>query len=872
MLDVGAVARALVEECAPPLLLHTLAEPLGVNDSMASACLGFIVSLHDLGKISPGFQNKQPRLRPTPGNDFGYTASDETDHAVVTCYAVRKVLIESCCCRERRQAKEIALAVSGHHGVFPGDYDIRMASERGAWGEARSACAEELRRIFGVAWENLQIPQAPLPSGWLMMIAGLTSVADWLASDQESFPLAGNVGSLADYAGWSLARAREVLRRTGWRRLPERDHVCGFADLFPQINGAPNGMQKTCERLAREAQAPFLLLVEAPMGQGKTEAALWAAEVARRRLGMTGIYYALPTQATSNQMFMRLLKFLTGRFTDGPVEFQLLHGMAEFNEAFEELRSATAEYEPHPQDVHAPRDTHGTEGSVEAHEWFRARKRGLLAPFAVGTVDQALLGALTMRHMFVRLFGLAHKTVIIDEVHAYDVYMSTLLDRLIEWLAAVGSNVVLLSATLPKARRRELLEAYAGHAISDADARYPSVHLVTRGRTACESLPEEELRTVRVGPCAGGIPGALDLLSVRLKGGGCAAWICNTVGQAQKAFEALESDSRFADIPEEDRILFHARFLAKDRLRIERDVLAKFGKSEGGQSDRRPRKAVVVATQVIEQSLDLDFDVMMTELPPADLLLQRMGRLHRHRARDAARPVLLKEPAIYWIEPELDFQGRPEFTLSGRIYQPYVLFRTWRLVRERSSVRLPQDVEAWIEAVYGNMDETQPFLQEVKQKMEEDRFTERGAAKRRIMPPPDIEDGVLDELCTRMVYDDDEEKSQAMTRLAEPTVTVVCLHETPSGLSFTSDGGELFNMERKPDRETVKKLLAHSVKMEVSRWEHYKAAHPTPASWSDVAVLRSCRLAPLCNGTLEYRGRRLTLDVRIGLTEERTSN
>jgi CRISPR-associated endonuclease/helicase Cas3 len=552
-----------------------------------------------------------------------------------------------------------------------------------------------------------------------MVFAGLVSVADWIASNEDHFPpVDGNDIDLSQYLTRATQQAQLATSALGWNRLPVAQSPATFTELFPKLQGGPNGMQSLCGQMVAAADKPFLLLVEAPMGQGKTEAALWAADLAQTCLGHGGLYYALPTQATSNQMFLRMREFLQHRYPSENVSFHLLHGLANLNESFAELRSKAAEAASNFRPSHVGHDD-GAPGTLVAWEWFCARKRGLLAPFAVGTIDQALLAALTTRHMFVRLFGLAGKTVILDEVHAYDAYMSTLLKRLIEWLSALGANVVLLSATLPAEKRRDLVAAYAGNDAIAHSCGYPRVSWVSGSDVRCKPIPVTESKTVRVVPSSSGTNGALSLLAEKLQGGGCVAWICNTVGHAQDAFRALDGDSRFSDA---DRILFHARFMVEDRLRLEKTVLERFGKPKRDGANMRPRKAVVVATQVIEQSLDLDFDWILTELSPVDLMLQRIGRLHRHRRGE--RPAPLSTPELCWLEPESGAEGRPAFGPSAFIYEPYILLRTLRLLKRESSrqLMLPADVEAWIEAVYGKPEaETDSEYVKWRQEMEQHR-------------------------------------------------------------------------------------------------------------------------------------------------------
>lgn len=225
------------------------------------------------------------------------------------------------------------------------------------------------------------------------------------------------------------------------------------------------------------------------MGEGKTEAAMYLADYWSGNLGQQGHYFALPTQATSDQMFARVRQFLTRRYGSGLVNLQLLHGHASLSAEFEALRQRGDQVLLPCIGVTEEAKREG----VIAAEWFTHRKRGLLAPFGVGTIDQALLAVLQTRHVFVRLFGLSHKTVILDEVHAYDAYMTTLLERLLEWLASLGTSVVLLSATLPRKRRHALLDAYSKGLEGNieglsSDGPYPRITWLSHRQVKVEQL------------------------------------------------------------------------------------------------------------------------------------------------------------------------------------------------------------------------------------------------------------------------------------------------------------------------------------------------------------------------------------------------
>jgi CRISPR-associated nuclease/helicase Cas3-like protein len=398
-------------------------------------------------------------------------------------------------------AESYARIVAGHHGAIPKRAEITApqvgpdACGSGEWVRSRQEIVDALAGLSGIA--RASPPRAP--SGpEAMALAGMISVADWIGSMKQSFPFAATDGALPDpfdfdgYAVAAAANAEIAIKELRWVHHAVRDAPKDFKSLFPSI-AEPNDLQCVAEQVGEALDGPTLVIIEAPMGEGKTEAALYLAEAAATRLGQTGLYFALPTQATSNQMFSRVREFLT-RVLGGEINLQLLHGHADLSAEFQDMREAGARsFTPIYDEYGNPSTT------VVAAEWFTYRKRGLLAPFGVGTVDQALMAVLRARHFFVRMFGLGGKTIVIDEVHAYDVYMSTLMERLLEWLAASGSSVFLLSATLPSGRREALSSAYMrGLGVapqSDTRAVYPRItYASARGSGEIEVTPSARIR------------------------------------------------------------------------------------------------------------------------------------------------------------------------------------------------------------------------------------------------------------------------------------------------------------------------------------------------------------------------------------------
>jgi CRISPR-associated endonuclease/helicase Cas3 len=432
-------------------------------------------------------------------------------------------------------------------------------------------------------------------------------------------------------------------------------------------------------------------------------------------------------------------------------------------------------------------------------------------------VDQALLSVLQTRHFFVRLFGLAGKTVIIDEVHAYEAYMTTLLERLLEWLAALGSPVVLISATLPAQRREGLVRAYAKGlgltllpSLSQQD--YPRITWVTPSNHGAQSITQAPESSCELK--LSWIPDDPSDLASRLKGalanGGCAAVICNTVRRAQEVYQVLKP--LFPDVaddggPELD--LFHSQFLYQDREEREKRALSRFGKPDSkvvladGQevTVQRPTKAILIATQVIEQSLDLDFDLMVTDIALIDLLLQRAGRLHRHQRQ---RPEGLEAAQLWVRQPNL-VDDVPQFDSgSAHVYEPNLLLRTWLALQKRTdqgkgivTLQLPDDIDALIQQVYHDESAAPDLppglrhaLEDTRIKMEQELQKEASEAKDRWIKGPDYE-GALWRLAQDPKEEDAPELHQAHQPLRVgvlPMSKLWCCMETMSSPLWTVKG------------------------------------------------------------------------------------
>jgi CRISPR-associated endonuclease/helicase Cas3 len=505
------------------------------------------------------------------------------------------------------------------------------------------------------------------------LLAGFCSLCDWIGSNTDYFPYARWRLAPAAYLDVQLERIRrhDILRHVGL--IADVESCKGVQSLL-RPDEQPRGVQVLVDRLD---PAPTLTIVEAPTGSGKTEAALAHAWRLLESGCADAVIFALPTQATANAMLARAMRFAEQAF--GGANVVLAHGHRAFNPSFQELVDAGRRQTAQGR----------SEASIQCAGWLASsRKRVFLGQIGVCTVDQVLLSVLPVQHSFVRAFGVARAVLIIDEVHAYDAYMNGLLTEVLRRHRAVGGSAVLLSATLPTSIRNTLLDAWAGH--GPEDAPYPVIWQTSAATATAHTLPREQqpaesIVGVELMKLADAFPdsGMIERIIAAADAGALVGIVMNTVQDAQRLTGVLrEHSNSIVD-------LFHARFRLCDRQRIEEQVIADYGRDAG-----RTRGRILVATQVIEQSLDLDFDWLITQICPVDLLFQRIGRLHRHLREE--RPAGFADPLCSIVSVASEDYALHEFVYGD----PRLLWRTEHLLKAAEQIHFPDAYRNWIERVY----------------------------------------------------------------------------------------------------------------------------------------------------------------------------
>jgi CRISPR-associated endonuclease/helicase Cas3 len=733
-LDVAAVAERLLERM--PWLTRALLRILGCPDSERETVVRtivFLAAIHDLGKFANGFQKMRPEL-------WEPTASPE-ERASVWRYGgpLRHDALGAALLQERGIVRSwfpgpsprpaIALlslvqAACGHHGSPPS-----VAQAAPSLRSCFSARNIDDARSF-VDWARAALGPAEMPvfaeakaRRASLLLAGLLSVADWIGSNRDWFEYAPDADDPLAYLELARKRAAHAVAEA---RVVPRPPVPAptFASLYPEV-AAPSPLQAAVDGMSLDGQC--LTLIEEMTGGGKTEAANLLAAKLMACGAANGVYVALPTTATADAMAERQVRMYKRFFNEDGASFVVLHS-----------NGARAQAELS--------DAHG--GTCAA--WMTEdRRRKTVAEVGVGTIDQALLAAVPSKFATVRLFGLAGKVVVVDEAHSYDGYTQELLIGAVRLFASVGASVALVSATLSKAVKRRLATAFcegAGFPLGDAalldDDRYPLVTLLDRQGLRPPIAPPPTPRaprpkTVRL---VNSVAEAEALVLTAARSGRCVLWSRNTVDDAIRAARRLRDDHGHADVT-----VYHARFPDSLRWGVQKRLLARFGKDSRG-AERAG--GIVVATQIVESSFDIDVDLVVVDLKPMDAVVQTAGRGCRHaRDRDGdplasgAGGVDAREPHEVVVvsadpvsDPDADWHRRL-FPAAAGIYENVgALWRTARALRSVGAIAYPDGVRPLIESVFGT-DEAPAALEQASLAAEGHDAAERSLARPCILDP-----------------------------------------------------------------------------------------------------------------------------------------
>lgn len=865
--DTRQIARLLwmrwLSEGQRRCIIASLSQP---DEEVAANIVGFLGAIHDIGKATPAFQIK-PGFVNSPDLDAmliemlegeGFSAlrsvrlanPEKSPHALAGQYLLSEYGVR----------EDIASVVGAHHGK-PVD-DSNRIQNQGAY-SSNYYQVEDAHHPIYQKWKDaqrsifewaLQISEfdsvSSLPSiqqPGQVLLSGLLIMADWIASNETYFPLVSLQTTEIDNQ-----QARMENGFSKWLEDASYPWDAQFNTPYAlyknRFNFAPRNVQSVFAEVIENTKNPGIFILEAPMGLGKTEAALVGVEQLAQKTGRSGLFFGLPTQATSNGMFPRINAWLrkVGEDDDNQFGLRLLHGKAALNPDFDNLIKKSA-----AQNVNIDGETNG---SVTVNAWFSGRKTASLDDFVVGTVDQFLMVALKQKHLALRHLGFSKKIVVIDEVHAYDAYMSQYLYQAVRWMGAYGVPVIILSATLPAERRGNLIEQYlrgAGYKPKDCirppdgleTEAYPLITYsdggVMKQECAFEPIKSKTVQIIRYE--SKDILPIIPLVSDLYREGGVIGIIVNTVDRAQQFAAACSEQFGVENVS-----LLHSSFIATDRINKETELIKTIGKD-----GERPLRKIIIGTQVIEQSLDIDFDVLISDLAPVDLLIQRAGRLHRH---DRARPQKHETPVLYVLgtHPFWEFESGGEAVYGG-----YLLARTQAVLPEVLSI--PQDISALVQKVYGPKEpdfskDLQDRYAELKIKHETLLVNQELKAKTyRIDHPlfkstPGRKASLVGWL-KNSNPNESEEKAYAQVRDAQETLEVIALQKVGDGYGFMGCNEDI--SKRIDDAAVAKKIAQQTLRLPHVLSAPYRIEHTIEELETfNLHHLREWQSQPWLKGTL----------------------
>ena len=714
-LDVAAVS--LIWWQCSLAIRHSFKALTGLNEDKAKAWLLFFVALHDYGKWDIRFQRKAciawRNVNPVVSSrdaPLSQKQINEYNHGpsglswLMSDFSDRFQSDWLCC--EKNKDWELwrpwMAAVAGHHGVVPDperwdDADIALPSGcderiKLAFEESRKEWLSLLEQLF-LKPAGLVLSDNPPPLPSTTALAGFCSVCDWIGS--------------SDYFSYNdqPQTTFENIKKWFESRLACAEAALRNAGMVSHVNPDPSVDKLLVDQQSRQVQCLLpalpkcnsLTLIEASTGSGKTEVALaYAWELLEQSLA-DSIVFALPTQATANAMLKRLEAAAPVIF-DQQSNLVLAHGKAKYQQDFIDLQRAGIASTLQGRE----------EAWVQCGEWLaQSRKRVFLGQIGVCTVDQVLMSVLPIKHNFVRGFGVGRSVLIVDEVHAYDSYMYELLCKVLQEQHQVGGSAILLSATLPQNQKSRLAQSWRSELDRQVD-EYPLItHCSGSGAQIFDlqeypdQRPPEESVTVELFASDRMVPNEaiLSRITDAVKTGAQVCFVCNLVDVAQCLYQQLRAVFEQEDSLDGRQVsLFHSRFTFIDRQHKEQKVLDTFGRNPN-PANARDKGHLLIATQVVEQSLDIDFDWMLTQLCPVDLLFQRLGRLHRHDRK--TRPPGFEHKRCTVLVP-----SSPDYQLHALIYgNSRVLWRTHQLLQKtvaenNSEITFPGAYRKWIEPVY----------------------------------------------------------------------------------------------------------------------------------------------------------------------------
>lgn len=724
MTDVAACFLALAECAAVRRSLErTAGRKLDESDLQRLAVLVF---LHDVGKANAGFQSRRWQLpeRPPgywPTAPFGHgpegweLISGRMNNAEI--YALGLPIAEIVVWGEEA-VTQLLHASTSHHGRPLGE-NPKIQTAESIWKPVTdkngvvlydpavtlASMGQRLQQSYPLAFADCLSPLPEQPA-FAHLFAGLVQLADWLGSDTREgfFPYTMPGENRPQTAPKNAAYA---VRTIGLDVALWRTELLSTQPVFNTAFGVPEA--RPMQIAAADLSLESIVVLEAETGSGKTEAALWRFVQLFQTGKVDSLYFALPTRVAASQLYQRVFDLVKRLWpVDAPVVVRALPG---YEAADDQIKISLPDFEVQWPDHPADKKAH--------QRWVaETPKRFLAATIAVGTIDQALLGVLQVRHAHMRHALLARSLLVVDEVHASDAYMTVLLEKLLQAHLKTGGHAMLLSATLGATARIRYL-----HIGRSKKAKVEAPTLADACAVPYPAVSSHNAAGIQVQPVVGNSKhktihwATLDAMDTPVRIATLAAdaaaqgarvlVVRNTVLAAVATLKALE---QLTLVRGDDWLfkvngvstLHHSRYSRQDRPLLDKAVENQLGKER-----QNFRGCIIIGTQTLEQSLDIDADLLITDLCPMDVLLQRIGRLHRHTRPDTERPEGYRQPRAWVLTPtghdltpllQRSRNGLGRFHDGGGVYPDLRMIEATRqLIEAQPSRQIPADNRVLVE-------------------------------------------------------------------------------------------------------------------------------------------------------------------------------
>ncbi len=864
-LDVAAVGKVLLDKNI--YLTQCLSRLTGLNEEILKSVLVFFLVLHDLGKFSESFQNIKPELlkelqsiekslkHPYSKKDFGHDSMGFLLWKnIVSLQVFERYQVNA---YERDDWLDIIncfmQAANGHHGmpVKQGDKNFWDNYFSDTNKDAVIEFVEEVMNLFSLETflktTDLNCDYADLykkstTASWLF--AGFCVLCDWIGSGKKVIYKKDKMKLKQYWEEVALKTAEQTIDEASVLPCRSNRQLNPLKELLELPENAQLTPLQEIVATIELSDSPQLFIIEDATGAGKTEASLILLNRLMAKGLAYGFYLALPTMATADGIYPRVQNTYDKLFASGEKPSLVLsHSSAKLSQHFTETiisSDSTDSEQAYPDDAQS-----------RCKAWLADnRKKTLLAHVGVGTIDQTFLAVLKAKYQSLRLIGLVGKVLVIDEAHAYDAYMGEELKVLLEVHAALGGSVIVMSATLPFAIRQSLSDAFLkGLRVTEQKLEeknnYPLLtHIAKNHRQEISFAAKEKStdKTVQVN-FFHTRDSVHNIIKQAISDNKCVCWIKNSVRDAREEYDYFKTENFNVE-------LFHARFTLADRLKIQDNVLSSFNK--GSKSEQRKGK-LLIATQVVEQSLDLDFDVMITDLAPIDLVLQRAGRLHRH-IRDKQGNLKLDgvdergTPMLYVYTPE--FTETPAvnwfasfFPNAKKVYENHaIVWLSLKLLKDLSAHQLPANIRDLIEGVYGQNVVIPKNLENTDIRAVGNKNAEKSNAKFNLIR---YENG----------YEMNEqswlEELNAPTRLGEDTITLtLCKWEHDQLTPFNKE--KMHSWQKSEIRVFKKNIRTETelTKLQQTAFENICDTLPSKGKWLNLVVMDWIETKKLWQGNI----------------------